>query len=76
MFWKDLRNNASAVRNAINRDFKQRLRKILVRWPEVIFFRHSLMPQVKEVRLYIPVILFFIAIIPTRLLCQMLANPS
>ena len=33
-----------------DRDFKQRLRKVLVRWPEVIFFRHpsTSAPQVSE----------------------------
>ena len=66
-----------------DRDFKQRLRKVLVRWPEVIFFRHPSTPQVSDgysgenvAERCIPVLLFFIAIIPTRLLWQMLANPS
>ena len=34
------------------RDFKQRLREVIVRWPEVlIFFRHPSMPQVREFKI-------------------------
>ena len=31
-----------------DRDFKQRLRKVLVRWPEVIFFRHLSTPTLRQ----------------------------
>ena len=69
------------VRSLANiRDFKERLRTVLVRWPEVIFFHHSstdtttaiaVKTSVKSVFAFF---LFFIVIIPTRLLCQMFAN--
>ena len=69
------------VRSLANiRGFKERLRTVLVRWPEVIFFHHSstdtttaiaVKTSVKSVFAFF---LFFIVIIPTRLLCQMFAN--